>query len=154
MIYTLPKPFEIFQFPGRVFMLFEQGHWIRQIWVDGRSQIKEPEPTWMGQSVGKWDGDTLVIDTVVIKAGWLDNAGHVHSDQFHIEERLRRVDHDTLVNNITFEDPNVFSSKNPSDPSAREIKPWKGQKVFKLVPGGVIGESLACNDTPYWAPGF
>jgi hypothetical protein len=63
-ILFFPQPFEIYQSPERVFMFFERDHEWRQVWTGGRSHPKEMEPTWMGDSIGKWDGDTFVVDTV------------------------------------------------------------------------------------------
>ena len=79
-ILFFPQPLEIFQTPERVFMFFERDHAWRQIWTDGRSHPKDLEPTWLGDSIGKWDGDTLVIDTVGFNGKTrLDTIGHPHS---------------------------------------------------------------------------
>ena len=79
-------------------MFFEYGHFVRQIFTDGREHVKDANPTWMGDSIGKWEGDTLVVDSTGFNdKTWLDVAGHPHSEAMHIVERMRRVDHDTLT---------------------------------------------------------
>lgn len=130
-----PYPFEIIQIPGRVIMLYEWDHWVRQIWIDGRGHPSDLEPRWMGHSIGKWDGDTLVIDTVNLKdRNWLDGQGHVHSDALHIVERLKRVAPDTLEDEITFDDPKAYT------------KPWTAKAIMKLHPKWEIGEDVICED--------
>jgi hypothetical protein len=77
----------------------------------------------MGDSIGKWDGDTLVIDTIGFNdKTWLDRIGHPHSDALHVVERMRRVDHETLSDEITIEDPKAYT------------KSWTGQTRFQLRP--------------------
>lgn len=128
------EPLEIIQVPGRVLMLFEYDHFNRQIFTDGRAHPKDPAPTWMGDSVGKWEGDTLVIDTVGFNdKTWLDAVGHPHSDQLHLVERIRRVNHDTLTIDLTIDDPKAYT------------KPWGGHEVFELKPTWSIGEMI-CED--------
>jgi len=136
-ILTVPTPFEIIQIPGRIIMLYETDHWWRDIWMDAQHP-KDLKPTWMGHSVGRWDGDTLVIDTTGIRAGtWLDGAGHVHSDALHIVERLRRTDQNMLQDDLTFDDPKAYT------------KPFTGQYFFRLRPGDdVSGENARCNE--FW----
>jgi hypothetical protein len=127
-------PFEIIQIPGRVLMVFEYDHFIRQIYTDGRAHPKDEIPTWMGDSVGKWEGDTLVVDTVGFNDNtWLDNVGHPHSDQLHLIERIRRVDHNTLTIDLTIDDPKAYT------------KPWSARQVFELKPTWNIGEMI-CED--------
>ena len=103
-------PFEIVQIPGRVLMLYEDFHEHRQIWMDGRALPKDPDPTWYGYSVGKWEGDTLVVDTIGFDdRSWLDGNGHAHSDAMHVVERYRRLDHDTLELTMTIDDPKAYT---------------------------------------------
>ena len=135
-IMTPPTPFEILQVPGRVIMLYETDHWWRDIWLDAQHP-KNLKPTWMGHSVGRWDGDTLVIDTAGIREGtWLDGAGHVHSDALHIVERIRRIDQNTLQDDMTFDDPKAYT------------KPFTGQYFFRFRPKEEIGENSRC--TEFW----
>ncbi len=120
-----PGPFEIVQLPGKIVMLFEDQLARRQIWTDGRSLPKDPDPTWYGYSVGKWQGDTLVVDTVGLNdRSWMDGGGHPHSDLVHVVERFRRPNHDTLELSFTIDDPKAYT------------KPWVSTepKVYKLRP--------------------
>ena len=106
-----PQPFEIFVSPQRVFMFFERDHAWRQIWTDGRSHPKDLEPTWMGDSIGKWEGDTFVVDTVGFNdKSWLDFYGDPHSEDLHLVERYRRVDHDNLTLQLVVEDPKAYTA--------------------------------------------
>jgi hypothetical protein len=133
-IYLQPFPFQIVQTPKEILMLFEYDHTIRQIFVDGRAHPEDVTPTYMGHSIGKWDGDTLVVDTVGFNdKSWLDRDGHPHSDQLHVTERFHRVDRDNMTIDITMEDPKALA------------KPWKTQLNFQLRPGWDIME-LACTD--------
>jgi len=121
-IYLHPKPLEIVQSPDEVVMLFEYDRIVRHIYTDGRAhdEFLDP-PLWMGDSIGKWDGDTLVVDVIGFNdQTWLDRAGHPHSDAMHLTERLRRVDHDTLTDDITIDDPKAYA------------KPWTVHTKFQL----------------------
>lgn len=103
-------PFQIVQTPAVFTILFENQHTFRIIHTDGRSHPKDLDPTWFGDSIGKWDGDTLVVDTVGLDdRTWLDTAGHEHSDQLHLVERFQRVDGNTIKWTVTFEDPKYFT---------------------------------------------
>jgi hypothetical protein len=111
-----PYPAEIFQFPDqkRIVIIFEGGaHIWREIYMDGR-----PHPavdanqgsTWLGHSVGHWEGDTLVVDTVGFNEGtWLDRAGHPHTDQLRVIERFTRPNKNTLHFEATVEDPGAYT---------------------------------------------
>jgi hypothetical protein len=133
-LYLQPFPMEIIQVPGRVIMLFEFSHFVRQIYTDGRKHNTDLGPTWMGDATGHWDGDTLVVDTVGFNdKTWLDRAGHPHSTDLHLVERIRRVDQNTLQDDITIEDPKAYT------------KPWGGQLTFQLRPNWNILE-MVCED--------
>jgi len=133
-LYLQPFPMEIVQTPGRVLMLFEFNHFIRQIFTDGRPHNTALGPTWLGDAIGHWDGDTLVVDTVGFNdKTWVDRAGHPHSTQMHLTERIRRVDKNTLTDDITIEDPIAYT------------KPWGGQLTFRLHPTWNITE-MVCED--------
>ena len=130
-----PRPMEMLQLPGRVVQLFEWDHWVRQIWTDGRKHPEETDQTWMGHSIGWYEGDTFVVDTVGFNdKTWIDNRGHPHSEQLHLVERYRRVDQDTMVLDLTFEDPKAYT------------RPWSGQFVFVLKPSWDIQEEVFCED--------
>jgi hypothetical protein len=106
----LPEPFKIIQTPGEVVMLYEVETTFRQIFTDGRKQLVDPSPSWNGYSVGKWEGDTLVIDTVGFNnLSWLDARGHGHSEEMRVEERFRRRDYGHLEATVTITDPKTFT---------------------------------------------
>ena len=133
-IYLHPFPMEIIQTPGRVLIIYEFDHFVRQIWTDGREHVKDLPGTWMGDSIGKWEGDTLVVDTTGFNdKTWVDRAGHPHSEDLHVVERIRRADPKTLQIDITIEDPKAYT------------KPWGGQLLFTARPDWNISE-LVCLD--------
>ncbi len=133
-IYLHPLPMEIIQIPGRVLLRFEFDHLLREVWMDGRGHPSDLEPTYMGHSIGRWEGNTLVVDTIGFNdRTWIDRVGHRHSEDLHVIERFRRVDHDTLENDITVEDPKAFT------------KPWNTHVIFALRPDWKILE-YSCAD--------
>ncbi len=130
-------PFEILQSKNRVLILFETNNAIRQIWMDGRGHPEELDPSWLGHAIGHWEGTTLVVDTVgLTDKSWLDTAGHPHSDALHVVERIRRVDHDTLENTLTFDDPKTYT------------RPWSSTIIYKLRSGAdwSLKEDIVCED--------
>jgi hypothetical protein len=133
-IYLQPFPMEIVQTPARVLMIFEFNHFIRQIWTDGRVHNTDLGATWFGDSIGHWEGDTLVVDTIGLNdKTWIDRAGHPHSDQLHVVERMRRPEPNTLQVALIMEDPKAYT------------KPWGGQLTFQLHPTWNITE-MVCED--------
>ncbi len=109
-ITTMPMPFEIVQKPGRVAILYEAFHAFRIIPTDGGKHPADLDPTFMGDSVARWEGDTLVVDVTGFNdKTWLDGRGHFHSDQLHVVERYRRTPEDTLALEVTMEDPKVMT---------------------------------------------
>ena len=115
----LNYPFEIIQVPNQLYILFEYDHGIRRVYMDGREHPEAYPFGWMGHSIGKWDGDTLVVDTVGLNdRTWLDRVGTPHSDALHVVERFRRVNHNTLEIEFLFDDPKAFT------------KPWEGKVVY------------------------
>ncbi len=108
----MPYPFQIFQSASALFMAYEYAGAVRNIY------LKDPGPppvdSWMGQSVARWDGDTLVVDSNGFNdSTWFDRAGNFHSDKLHVVERYTRTAPDIISYEATIEDPNVFT------------KPWK-----------------------------
>lgn len=103
--------YRIVQTPGLVVILYEETSTIpRQIFMDGRELPKDPNPTWLGYSVGRWEGDTLVVDTSGFNdKTWLDANGHPHSESLRLTERFRRVDFGHLEIQITIDDPKAFT---------------------------------------------
>ena len=133
--WTIRRPYEIIQDSRRVLILFEGDHWVRQIWTDGRGHPRNPAPTWGGYSIGKWVGDTLIVETIGFNdKAWVDIAGHPRSEALRLTEHIRRVDHDHLVIDITFEDPKAFT------------RPWRGTVLAQFRPGWEIGEVIPCED--------
>jgi hypothetical protein len=107
---VLPYPYKIYQLPGVTLILYEGFTTFRQIFTDGRALPKNPQPSWLGYSVGKWEGDTFVVDTIGInEKTWMDNAGRPHSDALHTIERYRRRDFGTLDVTLTIDDPKAYT---------------------------------------------
>jgi hypothetical protein len=125
-----PLPWEIVQTRDRVIIIYEYQSLVRHIYTDGRKHPKNPDLTYMGHSIGRYEGDTLVVDTVGFSdKGWLDLFGHLpHTDALHILERIHRIDHDTLVDEFTVDDTKAYT------------KPWTAQKSFKFKPDWEIQE--------------
>jgi len=120
---ALPYPFKIIESPGMVMMLFEGFTTFRQIFTDGRELPKDPNPTWFGYSVGKWEGDDWVVNTTGIKEStWLDNAGRGHSDALHLIERFQRHDFGHMDILLTLDDPKAYT------------KPWTVKEDVRLIP--------------------
>jgi hypothetical protein len=102
-----------------------------QIYIDGRSHPKDPDPQWYGHSIGRWEGDTLIVDRVTFEEPvWLDQDAHPHSDKLHVIERYRRPDLGHLETEITVEDPGVLA------------KPWTLKRVSDLGPNESIREFM------------
>ena len=141
-IFTAPRPFEIRQTKEEVYILSEMDHWVRRIYVDGRGHPDGYPSTWMGHSIGKYEENTLVVDTAAInETTWIDTLGHPHSDALHLVERIRRLNHDTLEIEVTFDDPKAYT------------KPWTGKKVYQLQPPSYeLKEDVICED--YRKPGL
>jgi hypothetical protein len=120
-ITNMAFPFEIVQTPSVVYLLFEYDQHVRRIFID-RQHPDEVEPTWLGHSVGRWEGRTLVVDTVgLIADTWLDMRGHLHSEDMRVVERFSRSeDGRTLTHVITIDDPTMYA------------KPWGLTKTHPL----------------------
>ncbi len=109
----------------------------RRIYTDGRQHPKDLDATFMGHSTGKYEGDTLVVDTIGFnEKTWLDHVGLPHSDALHVVERIRRVDHNTLQDDFTIDDPKTFT------------KTWTAQQLYDLKPDWEIGE-FVCDNNKY-----
>ena len=136
-IFAVGRPFEIVQSPGRVHMLFEWDHTVRRIFTDGRKHPEGYFLTFMGWSIGSWDRDTLVVDTVGIsEKTWLDGLGTPHSDELRVIERIRRLDRQNLEIDFRFEDPKAFT------------RPWEGKKRFYLMPASWESMEYVLCDLP------
>lgn len=107
---TIPAPFKILQMPGLIAILYEGDTTFRQIFMDGRRLPHDPPPAWMGYSVGRWESDTLVVDTIgLTERSWLDRFGHPHTDALHVVERFRRRDFGHMDIQITIDDPKAYT---------------------------------------------
>ena len=104
-----PFPIEILQDATSVTILYEYMHMIRRVPTDGRTHADDLDATFMGDSVAKWDADTLVVDAVGFNdRTWLDTEGHQHSDALHVVERWRRAGPDSLSYEVTIDDPKTY----------------------------------------------
>src|SRR5580658_6628395 len=125
-----PYPSKIIQTPSVVVVLFEGNlHSFRQIFLDRKEHPKDLNPSWWGDSIGHWEGDQLVVDTVGFNGKtWLDLAGHPSSDQLHVVERYSRPDFGHLKWEITIEDPVMYT------------RPWKVTEITPLLASGDLME--------------
>jgi len=101
--------YRIVQSPGVIALLYELGEF-RQIYTDGRPLPKDPNPTWMGYSIGHWDGDMLVVETAGFNdKTWLDMVGHPHSEHLRVTEKFRRADFGHMQVQVTYDDPETLT---------------------------------------------
>ena len=109
-IMYMPYPFQIFQKPDTITMLFEYVHATRFVYTNGTPHPPGHIDWWMGDSRGRWEGDTLVVDVVDFnEETWFDRAGNFHSDELHLVERFTPLDRDHITYDVTVEDPKVFT---------------------------------------------
>lgn len=105
-----PQPRKMIQTPGLLLILYEGNAGIRQIFLDGRPLAQNPQPWWYGYSTGRWEGDTLVVETAGFRdGGWLDINGSPLTDQGRMTERFRRPDFGHLEIEITVDDPKAYT---------------------------------------------
>ena len=110
----MPFPFEIVQTPNSMAIRYEFAHAVRMVPVNGSKHAEGIPPTWMGDSRGRWEGDTLVVDVTNFNdQTWFDHAGNFHSDALHVVERYTMTNPDHVLYEATIEDPKVFA------------RPWK-----------------------------
>jgi hypothetical protein len=129
-----PYPIQILETLGQVTLLFEEQNHFRVIYLGGKHP-EDPDPGFMGHSIGRWEGDTLVVDTVGLSdRTTIDQVGMPHSDDLHLLERYRRADRDTLEVLVTLTDPKTFSS------------PWQTRSVYKSVPPGTGVAEYICEN--------
>jgi len=130
-----PYPMKFLQMPNLFVMLFEGNiHSYRQIFLDRKEHPKELNPNWYGDSIGHWDGDTLVVDTVGFNdRTWFDFAGHPHTEQLHTLEHFRRMDLGMIEYNVTITDPGAYT------------KPFTLTGHFPLMQGTELMEFI-CNE--------
>jgi hypothetical protein len=120
-----PYPIQIMQNDAYLAFLFEQSTWFNVVYLDGRRHPADPNPTWFGHSVGKWDGDTLVIDTVGFNDKTrLDTLGHPHSDELHMIQRFVLRDATHMDYEVTIDDQKTYT------------RPWRNSRVYtRMKPG-------------------
>jgi hypothetical protein len=124
------KPIEIVQTPQRIFMFFEYAHTFREIWMDGRALPEDPDPSYFGNSVGRWEGDTLVVETVGFNDQTVIN-GMPHSDAVHLVERYTRTNLDTLELNLTATDSKAYTKPWTAGPIKLAWHPdWELVEAF------------------------
>jgi hypothetical protein len=125
--------------PEQSWIVTENGPNVVRIYTDGRPHLSDDEiwPTYSGDSVGHWEGDTLVFDTIGVK-GWpgqiIDRTGAISSDKLHTVTRMRRVDAKTIEADITLDDPVAFT------------RPWHVVKTFRRLPDGARAYDYACGE--------
>lgn len=125
------RPFEMVQLPGRVIQMYEWAKIWRVIWTDGRPVPEDVAegPFWYGYSVGKWEGDTLVVQTISLdERAWLDEWGTPFSADAKVEERWRRVSNDRTELVIKVTDPTFYTKPWVSDPKVYTLQP-KGEPL-------------------------
>jgi hypothetical protein len=119
----IPVPFEIVQTSRKTIILYESNHAFRIIPTDGKGHPSDLDPSYMGDSVGRWEGETFVVDVTGFNdKTWLPGAGHFHSDQLHVTERLKRNPDDTISYEATMEDAKVLA------------KPWTYRLILRHPP--------------------
>ena len=134
-INTAPAPWKLIQSDGAVVILYEAFTQFRQIFLDGRQLPKDPNPTWFGYSVGKWDGDTLVVDSIGFNGRiWLDQLGHPSTEQMRVTERFRRKDFGHMEIRVTVDDPGAYTM------------PWNMTQEQTLMADGELLEFICAEN--------
>jgi len=129
-----PAPWKIVQTPGTIVIVYEAFDLWRQVFLDGRELEADVNPTWMGYSTGKWDGDTLVVDSRGFNGkAWLDQLGKPSTEALHVIERFHRKDVGHMSLQITIDDPKAYT------------KPWTVNQEVHLLPDTELLEFI-CNE--------
>jgi hypothetical protein len=139
-IYLQPFPWQIVQTPKETILLYEYDHTVRHIFTDGRKHpdAADIQPTYMGDSIGHWEGNTFVVDTVGFNdKTWLDRGGYGHTDQLHVVERFQRVNLNDLELDIRMEDPKAMTA------------PWNVHLQFQLHPNWNIEEQNCADNQSF-----
>jgi hypothetical protein len=135
---TIGSPRRIIQTPTIIAMLFEAYNHYRQIFLDGRPLPKPTQPSYMGYSVGRWEGDTLVVDTTGLNdQGWLDMDGHPQTETTHVTERFHRRDFGHMDLQLTVEDPKAYT------------RPWSARLSLNYYPDEELIESICENEKDF-----
>jgi hypothetical protein len=131
----IAEPTKIVQTPGLIVILYEEFTHYRQVYTDGRQRPSNRKPTWLGYSLGRWEDDTLVVDTRgFVNDTWLDFGGHPATDALHFIERYRRRDFGHMDVEFTVDDPKAY------------LKPWSFAVSYDLLPDTEIFESTCENE--------
>jgi hypothetical protein len=140
--YFVPYQWEIVQGRDRVVIVYEYPHLFRVIPTDGTPHPADPDPTWMGDSIGRWVGDTLVVDTIGFNDKTELPGGFKHTEALHVVERFHRTDLNNLDYEATVEDPNVFE------------KPWTISRGFPLRPDLTKVDEFICENNKDYSKFF
>jgi hypothetical protein len=135
-LHTHPEPRKMVQTPGLLLITWEANYGLREIFLDGRSLPgSDAQPWWYGYSVGKWDGDTLVVETNGLRdGGWLDVLGSPFTDAAKVTERFRRVNYGNLEIEVTVDDPKAYT------------KPWTVTVKQRLMPNAELIEFICAEN--------
>ncbi len=132
-IYIHPFPMELIQLPGRVLMIFEYDHLVRQIYTDGREHRTDLAPSWMGDAIGHWEGKTLVVETTQFNdKTWLDRIAVPHSEEMKLTERIYLNDEGQLQIDMRVDDPVALA------------KPWEFSRYYRKTDWTI--DELMCVD--------
>ena len=133
-INAAPAPWKVVQTPGVVIVVYEAFNLWRQIFLDGRQVAADATPSWMGYSAGKWEGDTLVVDTKGFNGrAWLDQLGKPSTEALRVIERFRRKDFGHMDIQITIDDPKAYT------------RPWTVTQEVTLLTDTELMEFI-CNE--------
>ena len=135
---TTDSPLEILQTPGRITLITEFMSQVRRVDLDRKTHPADPDDTFFGESIGRWEGDTLVVDTLALKPRVLLFNDVPHSDAIHIVEHIRLAQPDLLEDRITITDPKVLTA------------PWTVIRRFGRRTDERVGESVCEENNPYY----
>jgi hypothetical protein len=127
----VPAPYKILHMPGLIVFLYESRTIYRQVFMDGRPHPADPNPAWQGYSIGRWEGDTLVVETTGFNGlAWLDMSGHPATDALRVTERFTRRDFGHMDLRITIDDPKAYT------------RPWTVSADVRLLPDDELIEHI------------
>ena len=130
-----PPPWKIIQTPSQIVILHEAMTLWRQIFTDGREFAADLNPSWLGFSIGTWDGDTLVVESRGFNGKtWLDKGGNPTTEALHVTERFRRRNIGNLEVQVTIDDPMAYT------------RPWMVTEQFRLMTNGELLETICENN--------
>jgi hypothetical protein len=137
---AVPYPFKILTTPNIVVVLYEAVHAYRQIFTDGRPLPKDPNPNWLGYSIGRWEGDTFVVESSGFNDNvWLDNQGHPATESLRVTERFNRKTFGSMDIQITIDDPKAYT------------KPWNVTLPLALQPDTELLEYICVENEKDYA---